>query len=98
MSFKSPAVDTVGVIKNTMQVDMLLVDMASHKILIFSLEKFFANLLTDLQSSLRHDLTGLETHNEVLDKDRASACPVCSYFFIVTVSLFGIRAAPLCND
>lgn len=95
MSFKSLAVYTVGVIENAMQVGMLLVDMASHEILILAFEKLLAYLLTELQGSLRSDLTGLETDNEVLGEDGASACSVRPYFFIVTVSLFGISAAPL---
>ena len=98
MSFKGSPVNAVGVIENTMQMDMLLVDMASHEILILTFEELLAYLLTDLQSSLRHNLPRLEAHNEVLGKDRTSACTVCPYFFVVTVSLFGIRAAPLCNN
>ena len=98
MGFKGSPVYAVGIIENTMQVDMLLVDMASHEILILAFEELLAYLLTDLQSSLRHNLPRHETHNEVLGKDRASACTVCPYFFIVTVSLFGIRAAPLCEN
>ena len=95
MSFKSPAVDAVGIIKNHMKVRMLLVDMASHKILILAFEELLTYLLTELQCSLRCDFTGLETYNEVLGEDDASACSVRTYFFIVTVSLFGISAAPL---
>ena len=77
---------------------MLLVDMAGHKILIFAFQKLLAYLLTELQCSLRRDLTGLETHNEVLGEDCASARSVRPYFFKVTVSLFGISAAPLRED
>lgn len=95
MSFKSPAVDAVGIIKNHMKVRMLLVDMASHKILILAFEKLLTYLLTELQGSFGSDLTGLETHNEVLGENGTSACSVRPYFFIVTVSLFGIGAAPL---
>ena len=95
MSFKSPAVDAVGIIENTMKVRMLLVDMASHEILILAFEKLLAYLLTELQCSFGRDLTGLETDNEVLGEDCASACSVRPYFFVVTVSLFGIGAAPL---
>ena len=98
MSFKSPAVDAVGIIENAMKVRMLLVDMASHEILILAFEKLLAYLLTELQCSFRFDLTGLKTHNEVLGEDGASACSVRPYFFIVTVSLFRIGAAPLCED
>ena len=95
MSFKSPAVDAVGIIENAMKVRMLLVDMASHEILILAFEKLLAYLLTELQCTFGRDLTGLETDNEVLGEDCASACSVRPYFFVVTVSLFGIGAAPL---
>ena len=95
MSFKSPAVDAVGIIENAMKVRMLLVDMASHEILIFTFEELLAYLLTELQCSFGSDLTGLETHDEVLGEDCASACSVRPYFFVVTVSLFRISAAPL---
>ena len=95
MSFKSPAVDAVGIIENAMKVRMLLVDMASHEILILAFEKLLAYLLTELQCSFGSDLTGLETNNEVLCENGTSACSVRPYFFIITVSLFGISAAPL---
>ena len=98
MSFKSPAVDAVGIIENAMKVRMLLVDMASHEILILAFEKLLAYLLTELQCSFGSDLTGLETNNEVLSENGTSACSARSYFFIVTVSLFGISTAPLCED
>lgn len=98
MSFKSLAVYAVGVIENHMKVCMLLVDMASHEILILAFKELLAYLLTELQGSLWSDLTGLETHDEVLGEDGASACSVHPYFFIVTVSLFGISTAPLCED
>ena len=77
---------------------MLLVDMASHKILILAFEKLLTYLLTELQCSLRRDLTGLETHDEVLGEDGASACSVRPYFFKVMVSLFRIGAATLRED
>ena len=98
MSFKSPAVDAVGIIENAMKVRMLLVDMASHEILILAFEKLLAYLLTELQCTFGRDLTGLETDNEVLGEDGAFACSVRTYFFVVTVSLFGIGAAPLRED
>jgi len=98
MSFKSPAVDAVGIIKNHMKVRMLLVDMASHEILILAFEELLTYLLTELQCTFGRDLTGLETDNEVLGEDGASACSVRPDFFIVTVSLFGISTAPLCED
>ena len=95
MGFKSPAVDAVGVIENTVQMRMILVDMAGHEILILAFKELLTYLLTELQCSLRCDLPRLETHNEVLGEDCASACSVRPYFFIVTVSLFWIGAAPL---
>ena len=90
MRFKSPAVYAIGVIENAVKVGMFLVDMASHKILILAFKELLAYLLTELQGSLRRDLTGLETHNEVLGKNGTSACSVRPDFFIVTVSLFGV--------
>ena len=77
---------------------MLLVDMASHKILILAFEKLLTYLLTELQGSFGSDLTGLETDNEVLGENGTSACSVRPYFFKVMVSLFRIGAAPLCED
>ena len=98
MGFKGSPVYAVGIIENTMQVDMLLVDMASHEILILAFEELLTYLLTVLQSSFGSNFTGLETDNEVLGKNGTSACTVCPYFFIVTVSLFGIGAAPLSKN
>ena len=96
--FKSPAVYAVGVIENAVKVGMLLVDVTSHEILVFAFEELLAYLLTELQCSLRCDLPRLETDDKVLGEDRASACSVRPYFFKVTVSLFGIGAAPLCEN
>ena len=98
MSFKSPAVDAVGVIENYMKVRVVFVDVAGHEILILAFKELLAYLLTELQGSFRFDLTGLETYNEVLGEDGASACSVRPYFFVVTVSLFRISAAPLRED
>ena len=98
MRFKSSAVDAVGIIENAVEVGMLLVDMASHEILIFAFQKLLTYLLTELQCSLRRDFPRLETHNEVLGENGTSACSVRPYFFKVTVSLFGIGAAPLRED
>lgn len=55
---------------------MHFIDMTNHEVLILILtfEEFFTYLLIDLQSSFRHNLPRLETHNELLDKDRTSAC------------------------
>ena len=77
---------------------MVLVYVAGHEILIFAFEELLTYLLTELQGSLRRDLTGLETHNEVLGEDCTSARSVRPYFFKVTVSLFGIGAATLRED
>ena len=77
---------------------MLLVDMASHEILILAFKELLTYLLTELQGSFGSDLTGLETDNEVLGENGTSARSVRPYFFKVTVSLFGIGAAPLCED
>ena len=77
---------------------MLFVDMAGHEILIFAFQKLLTYLLTELQCSFGSDLTGLETDDKVLGEDCASACSVRPDFFIVTVSLFGIGTAPLCED
>ena len=96
--FKSPAVDAIRIIENAVKVGMFLVDMASHKILILAFKELLTYLLTELQCSLRCDLTGLKTHNEVLGENGACACSVRPYFFIVTVSLFGIGAATLRED
>ena len=98
MSFKSPAVNAVGIIENTMQVRMLLVDMTSHEILILAFEKMLTYLLTDLQCSLRENLPGLETDNEVLCKDGAFARSEFPDLLKVMVCLFGIGAAPVRDD
>ena len=98
MRFKSPAVDAIRIVENAMEMRMVLVYVAGHEILIFAFQKLLAYLLTELQGSFGSDLTGLETDNEVLGEDCASACSVRPYFFVVTVSLFGIGAAPLRED
>ena len=98
MSFKCSPVNAVGVIENAMQVGMLLVDMAGHEILIFAFQKLLTYLLTELQCSLWCDLPRFETDDKVLGENGASACSVRPYFFIVTVSLFGIGAATLRED
>ena len=96
--FKSPAVYAVGIIENAVQMYMTFINMASHKILILAFKKLLTYFLTVLQSSFWSNFTGLETDNEVLGKNGTPACTVCPYFFIVTVSLFGDRAATLCDD
>ncbi len=96
--FKCPAVDAIRIVENAMEMRMILVDVASHEILIFAFQKLLAYLLTELQCSLWRDLTGLETDNEVLGEDGASASSVRPYFFKVMVSLFGIGTATLRED
>ena len=98
MRFKSSAVNAVGIIENTMQVRMLLVDMTSHEILILAFEKMLTYLLTDLQCSLRENLPRLKTDNEVLCKDGAFACSEFPNLLKVMVCLFGIGAAPVRDD
>ena len=98
MRFKSLAVYAVGVIENAMEMRMVLVYVAGHEILVFAFEELLTYLLTELQCSLRRDLTGLETHDEVLGENGTSACSVRPDFFIVTVSLFRIGTAPLRED
>ena len=93
MRFKSSAVNAVGIIENTMQVRMLLVDMTSHEILILAFEKLLTYLLTDLQSSLRQNLPRLETDNKVLGKNRAFARPVFPNLRKIMTRLQRIRAA-----
>jgi hypothetical protein len=98
MRFKSSAVNAVGIIENAMQVRMLLVNMASHKILIFAFEKLLTYLLPDLQSSLRQNFPRLETDNKVLCKDSAFPRSAFPDFLKVMVRLFGIRAASVCDN
>ena len=77
---------------------MVFVYVAGHEILILAFEELLTYLLTELQCSFGSDLTGLETDDKVLGEDCASACSIRPYFFIVTVSLFRIGAASLCED
>ena len=98
MSFKSPAVDAVGIIENAMKVRMLLVDMASHEILILAFKKLLTYLLPDLQSSFGQNLPRLKTDNKVLCKDSAFPRSAFPDFLKVMVRLFGIRAAPVRDD
>ena len=98
MRFKSPAVYTVGVIENYMKVRVVFVDVASHEILIFAFEELLTYLLTELQCSFGSNFPRLKTDDKVLGEDGASARSVRPYFFKVTVSLFRIGAATLCED
>lgn len=95
MSFKSPAVNAVGIIENTVQMRVFLVDMTGHKILIFAFEKFLTYLLTDLQCSFGSDLPRLETDDKVLGEDGASSRSACPNLLKLTVSSFRIGTAPL---
>lgn len=96
--FKSPAVYAVGVIENAVKVGMLLVDMASHEILIFAFEELLTYLLTELQCSLRCDLPRLETDDKVLGEDGAFTCTVFSDFSKIMTCLQRIRAATFGDD
>ena len=96
--FKSPAVDAIRIVENAMKMCVVFVDVAGHEILIFAFEELLTYLLTELQCSFGSDLTRLETDDEVLGEDCASARSVRPYFFKVTMSLFGISAAPLRED
>ena len=98
MRFKSPAVNAVGIIENAMQVRMLFINMASHEILILAFEKLLAYLLTELQSSFRQNLPRLKTNNEVLCKNGAFPRSEFPDLLKVMVCLFGVRAAPFCDN
>ena len=98
MRFKSSAVYAVGIIENAVQVRMLFINMASHKILILAFEKLLTYLLTDLQSSLRENLPRLETDNEVLCKDGAFPRSAFPDLLKIMMCLFGIGAAPVRDD
>ena len=76
---------------------MLLVDMASHEILILAFEKLLAYLLTELQCSFGRDLTGLETHYKVLGKNRAFTRTVFPNLSKIMTRLQRIRAATFCD-
>ena len=77
---------------------MIFISMAGHEILVFAFKELLTYLLTELQCSLRSNFPRLEADDKVLGEDCASACSVRPYFFKVTVSLFGIGAAPLRED
>ena len=98
MSFKSPAVDAVDVIENYMKVRVVFVDVAGHEILIFAFEELLTYFLTELQGSLRRDLTGLETDNKVLGKNGAFARPVFPNLGKIMTCLQRSRAATFCYD
>ena len=98
MGFKSPAVDAIRIIENAMQMRMILVDVASHEILILAFEELLTYLLTELQCSFGSNFPRLETDDKMLSENGASASSVRPYFFKVMVSLFRIDAATLCKD
>ena len=93
MRFKSHAVDAVGIIENHMKVRVFLVDVAGHKILIFAFEELLTYLLTELQGSLRRDLTGLETDNKVLGENGAFARTMFPNLSKIMTCLQRIRTA-----
>ena len=98
MRFKSPAVDAVGVIENTMQMRVFLVDVAGHEILIFTFQKLLTYLLTELQCSFGSNFPRLETHDKVLGENGAFARPVFPNLGKIMTCLQRIRAAPLCDN
>ena len=77
---------------------MVLVYVAGHEILVFAFEELLTYLLTELQCSFGSNFPRFETDDKVLGENGASACSIRPYFFIVTVSLFGIGAATLRED
>ena len=98
MCLKSSAVNAVGIIENAMQMRMLLVDMTSHEILIFTFEELLTYLLSDLQGSFGSDLPRLKADYKVLCKDGAFARTVFPYFCKIMTCLQRIRAAPVCDN
>ena len=98
MRFKSPAVDAIRIVENAMEMRMVLVYVAGHEILVFAFEELLTYLLTELQCSFGSNFPRLKTDDKVLGEDGASARSVRPYFFKVTVSLFRIGAATLCED
>ena len=97
MRFKSPAVDAIRIVENAMEMRMVLVYVAGHEILIFAFQKLLTYFLTELQGSLRRDLTGLETDNKVLGKNGAFARPVFPNLGKIMTCLQRIRAATFCD-
>ena len=77
---------------------MIFISMAGHKILILAFEELLAYLLTELQGSLRRDLTGLETDDKVLGKNGAFARTMFPNLSKIMTCLQRIRAAPLCDN
>ena len=96
--FKSPAVDAIRIVENAMEMRMVLVYVAGHEILIFAFQKLLTYFLTELQGSLRRDLTGLETDNKVLGKNGAFARPVFPNLGKIMTCLQRSRAATFCYD
>ena len=77
---------------------MLLVDVASHEILIFAFEKLLAYLLTVLQCSFGSNFPRLETDDKVLGENGAFARPVFPNLGKIMTCLQRIRAATFCYD
>ena len=88
-----PAVNAVGVIENTMQMRVFLVDMAGHEILIFAFQKLLTYLLTELQCSFGSNFPRLETDDKVLGENGAFACTVFPNLSKIMTCLQRIRAA-----
>ena len=97
MRFKSPAVDAIRIVENAMEMRMVLVYVSGHEILIFAFQKLLTYFLTELQGSLRRDLTGLETDNEVLGKNGTFTSPVFPNLSKIMTCLQRIRAATFCD-
>ena len=77
---------------------MLLVDVASHEILIFAFEKLLAYLLTVLQCSFGSNFPRLETDDKVLGENGAFARPVFPNLGKIMTCLQRIRTATFCYD
>ena len=98
MGFKSPAVDAIRIVENAMEMRMVLVYVAGHKILIFAFEELLTYLLTELQCSLRSNFPRFETDNKVLGENGAFARPVFLNLGKLMTCLQRIRTAPLCDN
>ena len=96
--FKSPAVDAIRIVENAMEMRMILVDVAGHKILIFAFQKLLTYLLTELQCSLRSNFPRFETDDKVLGENGAFARPVFPNLSKIMTCLQRIRAATFCDD
>ena len=98
MRFKSPAVDAIRIVENAMEMRMVLVYVAGHEILIFAFQKLLTYFLTELQGSLRRDLSRLETDDKVLGENGAFARPVFPNLGKIMTCLQSIRTATFGNN